>query len=71
MLRHPSQHPSKSIPTLSLLVEILLLVVEVRVVDAACTGDEEVDIPGDGHGGAVGGGGVVIAEFGDISEEDG
>jgi hypothetical protein len=45
---------------LSALIDVLLFVVEIGVIDARCTGDEDVDITGDESFSAIGGVTIVL-----------
>lgn len=53
MFFDPVQHAMKRPARLAALLDVLPLVVEIRVVDARCTGDEDVHVTGDVSLGAI------------------
>ena len=55
MLFDPVEHALKCPARLSALTNVLPFSIEIRVVDARCAGDEDVNVTGDERFGAVGG----------------
>lgn len=66
-----SQHPTHSperVSTLSLLLETLFLVIEVRVIDATRSRDQEIDIARYLDRSTICGSGIFVAQLGHVSE---
>lgn len=62
MFFDPAEHAVKCPARLSALIDVLLFIIEIRVVDARCTGDEDVDVTGDKCFGAIGCVAVFLSE---------
>lgn len=54
MFLDPVEHATKRPTGFSALIDVLLFIVEIRVVDARCTRDEDINVTGDECFGAVG-----------------
>ncbi len=67
----PNTHASEGIPRFPLRFDVLFLVVQIRVIDTAGSGDEQINIARNLHESTICGGSVVVAELSDVPEEDG